>query len=154
MPKPVLQAMVLADHVYQDRVTNKFVIAGTFSNINFHTLPQEPTEGKGKEKKVPVGPRMGSPFLYIALAEVYAKTQLSLQFVDLSDAKVLMDGKVEIGSDDPTKVVECAIELPLLPITRPDVSATYSLDLIFEGEILGSWRIKAQELASKANDKE
>lgn len=33
MPKPVLQAMVLADHVYQDRLSGKYIIAGTFGRI-------------------------------------------------------------------------------------------------------------------------
>src|SRR5262245_32592065 len=33
MPRPVLQAMVLADHVYQDRLSGKYIIAGTFGRI-------------------------------------------------------------------------------------------------------------------------
>ena len=45
MPKPVLQALVLADHVYQDRATGKFVIAGTFNRVfvfKRETRPNEP----------------------------------------------------------------------------------------------------------------
>ena len=34
MPKPVLQALVLADHVYQDKTTGKMVIAGTFNRLH------------------------------------------------------------------------------------------------------------------------
>src|SRR5437763_7600736 len=33
MPRPVLQAMVLADHVYQDRTSGKYIIAGTFGQV-------------------------------------------------------------------------------------------------------------------------
>ncbi len=35
MPKPVLQALVLADHIYQDKFTGKMVIAGTFNRVVF-----------------------------------------------------------------------------------------------------------------------
>lgn len=33
MPKPVLQALILADHVYEDKLTGKKIIAGIFSRI-------------------------------------------------------------------------------------------------------------------------
>ena len=45
MPKPVLQAMVLADHVYQDRQTGKYIIAGTFSQIIFGSVPINQQQG-------------------------------------------------------------------------------------------------------------
>ena len=35
MPKPLLQALILADHVYQDAQTGKKVIAGTFNQLFF-----------------------------------------------------------------------------------------------------------------------
>lgn len=42
MPKPVLQARVLADHIYQDKVTGKKVIAGTFNRVCFTRMKRPP----------------------------------------------------------------------------------------------------------------
>src|SRR5438094_356309 len=33
MPKPVLQSLILADHVYEDKLTGKRIIAGVFNRI-------------------------------------------------------------------------------------------------------------------------
>ena len=36
---PALQALLLADHVYRDEVTGKYVIAGTFHQVNVEEFP-------------------------------------------------------------------------------------------------------------------
>ena len=51
MQKPILQAMVLADQVYQDVVTGKFVIAGTFGRIHVHNNHPHQVEQAAKTKK-------------------------------------------------------------------------------------------------------
>src|SRR6478736_1940762 len=33
MPRPVLQSLILADHVYEDKLTGKRIIAGVFNRI-------------------------------------------------------------------------------------------------------------------------
>ena len=58
MPKPVLQALVLAEHVYQDKATGKMIIAGTFNRLFVHRrdapsdnapkLGQEPGQQSGQ----------------------------------------------------------------------------------------------------------
>ena len=56
MAAPVLQAMLLADQVYQDRSTGKYVICGIFSAIHF--TPRDDAAGKdratGSRRDVPV----------------------------------------------------------------------------------------------------
>lgn len=39
VPRPILQAFLLADHVYKDQFTGKAIIAGVFENINAARLP-------------------------------------------------------------------------------------------------------------------
>ena len=50
MPKPVLQALVLADHIYQDKITGKKIIAGTFNRVCF-TRIKRPPEQPGVESE-------------------------------------------------------------------------------------------------------
>ncbi len=146
MPRPVLQAMVLADHVYQDRLTGKFVIAGTFSTIFLGEIKLELSTAEGEAQKmasrVPLT-QMGSPYLYLALVEVHGHTPLALKLVDLSDASVLFEVQVVVASTDPVAVAEYILPMPPLPVHKV---ATYSLDLLYEGEILGSWRIVTKKI--------
>lgn len=44
MPKPVLQALVLADHIYQDKITGKKIIAGTFNRVCFTRMKRPPEQ--------------------------------------------------------------------------------------------------------------
>jgi hypothetical protein len=147
MPKPVLQAMVLADHVYQDRNTGKFVIAGTFGTIWRQQAPPKPPEGgEGAPQRQPMnGPitQMGSPYLYLALADVHGKTQLMLRLIDLSDGNVMIEANFEVAAADPLTMCEFVLPMPLLPAMKPGV---LSLDLLFQNEILGSWRINVRDV--------
>lgn len=78
MPKPVLQALILADHVYQDRETGKRIIAGTFNQIFFSKPGQAPGQmsgpppaqapgqaplfsGEGRRPEQPSSPGMAAP---------------------------------------------------------------------------------------------
>lgn len=157
MIKPVLHAMVLADHVYQDRRSGKSVIAGTFTKIVFqpNTEEQEPiidpdttvniqdaVDGK-KPKTYPAFFDMGSPHMYLALSGVRNDIVLEIRLVDLADAKVLMEGEMPITVKvrDPVAVIEVAVPLPRLPIPRK--AGHYSVDLLWHGEQLGAWRIDA-----------
>ena len=147
MPKPVLQAMVLADHIYQDRSTGKHIIAGTFTTIfigSAKVTPAPDSEGAAGRHTVS-GPitRAGSPYLYIALVEVHGEVPLELKLVDLSDASVLMEAQVVVASNDPIAVAEFVLPLPILPASK---IGTFSLDLLHGGEFLGSWRISVKEM--------
>jgi hypothetical protein len=72
VPKPVLQALVLAEHVYQDRATGKMIIAGTFNRLFVHrrdtpadnaSMPgQGPGQEPGQQPGQPPAPAPGQPF--------------------------------------------------------------------------------------------
>lgn len=144
MHKPVLQAMVLADHVYQDRNTGKFVIAGTFGTIWRQPPPPKPPEGApGKQPISGSYTQMGSPYLYLALADVHGKAPLLLRLVDLADANPLLEANFEVAASDPLTMCEFVLPMPLLPAMKPGV---LSLDLLFQNEILGSWRINVRDV--------
>lgn len=155
MVKPVLQAMVLADHVYQDRLTGKHIIAGTFTKIIFRK-PRDGkiTDGKVAGETVPVwqASQMGSSLLYLAFTSVHNTPELHLRFVDLSDASVLLELKFNLQAEDPVAVVELSIPMPRLPIERK--KACYSLDLLWQNEQLGAWRIDADFELTNREEKE
>lgn len=87
----------------------------------------------------------GSPHLYVALTDVHRTIPLKVRFVDLSDISETVprfEIGLEVSSIDPIAVTELVIPMPRLPVTGP---GTFSLDLLYLGEILGSWRIVVTE---------
>ena len=190
MPKPVLQAMVLADHVYQDSTTGKFIIAGTFTRLWCSRKPllgqpvpppaQPPAgggagtapaagvaQGGGGSAGVtapapgaaaPEAPKQttfqsaselvravssaGSPYLYFALTGMHGNIPLKVCFVDLSNSNNLFEIAFGVTSADPVAVSEYVIPMPRLPITGP---GTFSLDLLYNDELIGSWRLFVAE---------
>ena len=151
MPKPTLQAMVLADHVYRDAGTGKFIIAGTFSALcqgQQKPLPQQPdrpSEITGPRQTFANPPgKAGSPYLYLALTGVHGHVSLGLRYINLADSSVLMEGQIDITSIDPVAMTEHSFALPMLPLSV----GQFSLDLLYEGEILGSWRVTVKQQAA------
>lgn len=143
-PKPVLQALVLAERVYQD-VSGKKIIAGTFNRVSVRSrgaLVEEQTAPDGKVTKfVAGGMHGGSPYAYISLTDVVDGTSLVLQFVDLNRNRVLLETRFEIANHhDRLATIELVVPLPLLPIPQP---GTYAFEVVCEGDILGSHRIVA-----------
>jgi hypothetical protein len=140
--------MVLADHVYRDAATGKFIIAGTFSTLwqgqqeqlAQNPLPQSEITGEHKSFAGPVT-RAGSPFLYLALTEVHGRVVLRMRYVNLADSNVLIEGQIDVTSPDPVSIAEYSFPLPLLPVSP----GQFSLDLLYEGEILGSWRVTVKQ---------
>jgi hypothetical protein len=144
--KPVLQALVLADHVYQD-VSGKKIIAGTFNQVQFKrggpiTKEAELPSGK-KRKLVAGGMDGGSPYAYISITDVCKNAELQLQFVNLTTNKVLFGAKIVVNCDDRLATIELIAPLPRLPITE---EGTYAFEVVCEGEIIGTHRIIAKEL--------
>ena len=189
MPKPVLQAMVLADHVYQDSTTGKFIIAGTFTRLwcsrkpllgqpappaaqpsapaaqgagaagqpggagqsggpgasggaagQGATAPEQPkqTTFQSASELIRAVSSAGSPYLYFALTGMHGNIPLKVCFVDLSSSNNLFEIAFGVTSADPVAVSEYVIPLPRLPITGP---GTFSIDLLYSDELIGSWRL-------------
>ena len=140
--------MVLADHVYRDAATGKFIIAGTFSALfqgQQKPLPQDPSRpseitGPRQTFTNPPG-KAGSPYLYLALTGVHGRVSLGMRYINLADSSALFEGQIDITSADPVAITEHSFPLPMLPISP----GQFSLDLLYEGEILGSWRVTVKQ---------
>ncbi len=143
--KPVLQALVLAEHVYQD-VSGKKIIVGTFNRVRFSrkSLVREVEQPNGtKQMVMPGGMYGGSPFAYISLTDVGENTVLLLQFVNLTKNAVLFGKQLTVDCKDRLATVELVLPLPPLGIAEEGV---YAFEVVCDGEILGSCRINATEL--------
>jgi hypothetical protein len=170
MTAPVLQAMLLADQVYQDRATGKYVICGIFSAIHF--TPRDDSASKNREggngsglglgaggngaesagssggetpapAPVPIARlvRAGSPFAYISLTELQGSRKFELRYVDLSEINTLFATSFEVSCRDPLETIQITVPLPPLPIPHEGV---FVLELLCEGELLGSHRVLAK----------
>lgn len=142
MPKPMLQALVLADHIYQDKATGKMVVAGTFNRLNVFT-GQPPQQGPPKPDQLrKLGFReickVGSPWAYISLTELHGTVPLQLRYVDLNDNAVLVRVELSVKSGSPLDTVEVAVQLPVLPTPH---AGTYALELLSGNEPVGSHRV-------------
>lgn len=157
MPRPVLQALVLADHVYQDGLSHKFIIAGTFGRMWFRRQPKASADEQKREESrtrqadtieevLAHVSQAGSPWLYFALTDVHGRLPLQVKYVDLSDSSTLFEMSFEVASSDPIGVAEFALPMPALPRAK---IGTYSVDLLHDSEILGSWRVVVSESSEK-----
>jgi hypothetical protein len=150
-PVPVLQALVLADRVYQDR-SGKMIITGTFSGYKFTKKPPvvEITRPDGtKQQAMMGGMNAGSPYVYVSLTDVCDGTVIKVQFVNLSKDIALFGTEVTISNSDRLRNVEISLPLPTLPIVEAGI---YALQVLCEQQLLGSWRVVADDMDSKKED--
>jgi hypothetical protein len=141
--KPILQALLVADHVYRDEVTGKHVIAGVFHRIHLISQPLQQTETtpEGEITRLPInrgGHRAGSPFAYMSLTAVRGEQPFVLRYVYLDDDQLVFQTSFKIKSDDPLGTCEAAFPLPDLPAEAP---GTFALELLWNDEPLGSHKI-------------
>jgi len=146
---PVLQALLLADHVYQDQGTGKFIICGVFNTLFFTPSAERPT---GEAFQV-VGPEAqtaiaklrsaGSPWAYFSLTELNSEMDFELRYVDLSEdpeSNALFSIRFKLKGNDPLATIECTMALPNLPISKEE-EGVYSLELLCDNSLLGSHRV-------------
>ncbi len=139
--KPVLQALVLAERIYETTSGQK-IIAGTFNCIKLRKQqpPEEATDAGGRQVYLVQGGTPGSPYAYISLTDVCDNTKLDLQFVSLTRNKVLFETGMMVNADNRLQTVEIIAALPRLVVPEP---GTYAFEIVCEGEIIGSHRIVA-----------
>lgn len=144
--KPILQALVLAERVYSE-ATGKKIIAGTFNRVFLEKkkppAPGAPPQPAPDPNVLRPGSDPGCPAAYVSLTDVIDGTEIALQFVNVSkNNQVLFEAPAKIKCDDRLATVEMAFALP--PLGRCITEGgTYSLDIVWRGEILGSHRIVA-----------
>jgi hypothetical protein len=149
--KPILQALVLAERVYTDTPSGKKIIAGTFNRLLIGRVPLKqvnlPEGGKGVV--VPCGTDLGSPWAYISLTDVVDGTEINLQFMNVGKNALLFQIGIKIASNDRLATVE--IVAPLPPISTFCTEAgTYSLDVVWGTDLLGSHRLVVTEVGEQA----
>jgi hypothetical protein len=152
--KPIVQALVLAERVYQD-ITGKKIIAGTFNRVFIpsaeHFVREQPLRNGRTQTLVAGGMHGGSPYAYISLTDVVDGSALTLQFVNLGKNQVLLELALVVNIRDRLEAVEIVVPLPPLPITEP---GTYALEITCEGEILRSHRIVAEHIPEESREGE
>jgi len=137
--KPVLQALLVADHVYQDKLTGKHVVCGVFGVMFRHVAtPSDGTVDLSSDNRIKSGFNSGSPFAFLSLIDVHGEQKFSLRYVRLRDDAVSFNIKFKVNSPDRLNPCQTAIALPPLPV----VDGVYALELIWNDvEPLGSYRI-------------
>lgn len=141
--RPKVQALLIADHVYEDKVTNKKVICGVFSAMHFvkHHAEEDPN-GEQQKLHVPQGGiKAGSPFAFISVTDVSGIQEFLLRYVELSTEKVIFSCQIAVVSDDRLKCHEIAIPLPELPAKE----GVFGLELLWFDEPIGCLRIVIRE---------
>ncbi|HEY3964362.1 MAG TPA: hypothetical protein VGM05_07370 [Planctomycetaceae bacterium] len=155
MALPVLQALLLADHVYLDKDSSKFVICGVFNTLFFNEPPQPGSESTGEAAGMvraegeSVGTaianlmRAGSPWAYFSITELQGEKDFELRYVDLSlepESNALFSMTLRLKCDNPLESVQSFMPLPPLPISKPE-EGVYALELLCENVLLGSHRV-------------
>jgi hypothetical protein len=145
--KPVLQALLLADHVYEDRGTRKKIVAGTFNTLGIVKLRNEqggsPAAESKKPEKIVGGLQPGSPYAYISITEVHGSAELIMRYVDLQDNAILLQTGIKVQCNDPLETIEMIVALPPLPTPHVGV---YALELLCGEEMMGAHRVRVIEV--------
>jgi hypothetical protein len=113
---PRLQALLVADAVYQDRETGKHVIAGTFARLFVPTLPGELGRGIAA---------------YCALVGISRSTQVTMQFETVGGDVLIRSSPLTLTCTNPDLLVEFAIPIPALPLPHP---GTFQLVLLLDAK--------------------
>ncbi len=139
--KPVLQALVVAERIYEVKGGRK-VICGTFNSILISERDNKIVDRPDgtKAKLLAGGDDMGCPWVYVNLTDVVAGTKIGLEMVNVSKNIAIFGSSFEITEARRLGTVELALPLPH-PREWAKEPGTFSLDLTWEGEILGSHRL-------------
>lgn len=131
--RPRLQALLLADHVYKDQATGKFVLAGTFRQLWASQFPTHFSQ------------RIHA---FVSLTDLRGRSSIRLRYVDSADLAVLLETPpLEIECEDPLETLEFAVEIPGFPMPHP---GAYTFELHADGDLLGSLRVTASPIQRPA----
>jgi hypothetical protein len=128
MPQPIqLQALILADHIYQDHVTGKYVIAGTFHQLNIAQFPSTFARSIG---------------VFVSFRGVTGHNKLNLAVVDpLDDTVLIQTPTFEFDWTDENRPVELAVEVPPMPLPH---AGQYSFRLLVNDTFVAETYIVAR----------
>ena len=124
---PVVRAILLADQVYQDSLSGKFVIAGTFDQIHLHEIPGT----------------HASTSVYLNLADFHGDHSLEVRLVRLEDGfEMGNSGAIPIEQSDRALNAEFTLRLPPMEFDR---TGPYAIEVLWDGELLGECRIQVHK---------
>jgi hypothetical protein len=145
--KPVLQALLVADHIYEDKATGKKIIVGIFNRVFFKKEPEQGAQKQEEQSNVIMGGmHIGSPYAYLNITDVHGQANLELRYVDLSDHSVIFKTHLPVVCPDPLATVEFILAMPPLPTPHAGV---FALELLADGEPMGAHRISVEELPAE-----
>ena len=131
LPRIDLLAFLVADHVYCDQGSNKYVIAGTFHQLNVSAFPSVFHKTIG---------------VFVKLANFSGSAAVTIVFEDQFTGDALMRTQsLMISSTDPECPIEFALEVPPLPLPRP---GRYVFKLLVDGAVIGSSAIDVRSLSA------
>jgi len=128
--RPTLQAMVLAESVHVDHATGRLWIAGPFDVMRYD------------EAAAKAGAPFTMGYVYLALTGIRGPTSICLRLVRIdgpADETAIAEFPRDVICADPLTTLRMTRKLDPLPPIKP---GDYSIDLLHEGEILGSARVR------------
>jgi hypothetical protein len=129
-PAPVLEAIVPADQVYRDGGTGKYIVAGTFRELNVERCPATFASTVG---------------VFVSLAGVEGAVAVDVEFVEEHTGEVLVAARsLPIVAADSLAPVDFAVELPPLPLPR---RGRYLFRVCVDGRVVGSTSVFVREQA-------
>ena len=139
--KPKVQAILLADHVYKDEFTGKYIVAGIIDGYLFRPDPPAPKPGD-----IPLDMnRTGAPYVYVNLTEFNGRFDFEIRYLSLTQNAVIAAYAFQMASDDPLKTIQFSLAFP----TLPKVEDTIALELLCDGEVIGSQRIVVSKMPER-----
>jgi hypothetical protein len=141
---PVLQAIVLAEHIYQTSDGRK-IICGTFNQLVKQIVPHKVIvrDGETSKQAIPSGRNSVAPSLFVSLTNVVNETRITVQFASLKRNEVVFATDLDISTEDRLGTCEIIFQLPNLnSFIQEDV---YVIEVVCEEEIIGSLRLNVVE---------
>lgn len=140
---PRIQAMILAEKVYQDVLTKQYVIAGTFNSMKLRKA-QPPKESATGQRTVSVNDvrRAGNPWLFLSITELQAEVQFTIRIVYLVDNSVLCEANFRLSSEDRLATKELAVPLPSFSFRG---AGHYAVEVFAADEMIGTYRVIATQ---------
>ena len=128
---PVLQALLLADHIYTD-TSGKRIICGTFSRIFGESFPSI---------------TIFRAFAFVLLVDVVGEVVLQLRFVSLEDNEIIMESDpTTIRNPDPLTPLDLVVRLPQLPLPKAGI---YAFECWVDETMIGSVRLQVAKTPSE-----
>ena len=129
---PTLQALVLADQVYVDRDTNKFIISGTFRQLLTAEIP---------------GLLNRETYAYVCMTNVYGTINVHLRYIDLETNQVLLHStELPVYASSPVETVE--LKIPIAPLPMPH-EGVYAFEVHVGDEMLGAFRVSVRRVSEE-----